>query len=446
MEFGRHISKGIWGLADKTLPVVYGIGFVWLVIRVLPEEEFGNFILTQEIFLIISGLATAFALQPLLKFCSEENPSLAGTVSAALILNFGFIVFASFVVLACSAPAGQLLHSQALTTLMMLVPAMLGASFFRTFALTLLQARFLVAQVFWTDAVHFLGAPALIWAASHAHIFSSAMDLVIINLISLTASSLAGLWFARQMLRVRIHPSRGDLVRVWDYGKYSLGGVVSSLFATKADSFILSAFTGPGQVGVYNSAKVFVRIFEMASQVVQMFILPAASKLSSLGEDASLKAVTEKAILFLTLGLVPVSILLLAFPELLVDILYGGRYQDAVPILRWFSLLTLAVPLAAVGSNVLMGLGYARLSFILGLQILAVSIAAFLVCIPPWGALGAGIGYVVGGFITALLTARLVDRYIPLRFSAILRRTRDVDTFLRKHLRQTFNDLRAPKS
>ena len=446
MEFGKHISKGIWGLADKTLPVVYGIGFVWLVIRVLPEDEFGNFVLTQEVFLIISGLATAFALQPLLKFCSEENPNLVGTVSASLILNIGFIILASVVVLVCSAPAGQLLHSQALTTLLMLVPAMLGASFFRTFALTLLQARFLVAQVFWTDAVHFLGAPALIWAASHAHIFSSAIDLVYINLISLTASSLAGLWFPRRMLRVTIHPLREDLTRVWDYGKYSLGGIVSSLFATKADSFILSGFTGPGQVGVYNSAKVFVRIFEMVSQVVQMFILPAASKLSSQGEDASLKALTEKGILFLTLGLIPVSVLFLAFPELLVEILYGGRYQDAVPILRWFSLLTLVVPLAAVGSNVLMGLGYARLSFMLGLQILVVSIAAFLICIPPWGALGAGIGYVAAGIMTAVLTARLVDRHIPLTFSAILGRTRDVDTFLRKLVRQTYNDLRTPKS
>ena len=110
MEFGKYLAKGTWGLADKALPVVYGIGYVWLVIRVLPEEEFGNFVLVQEIFLVISGLATAFALQPLLKFSSEENARLEGIVSASLALNVLFVAVASLVVVACSAQAGPALE------------------------------------------------------------------------------------------------------------------------------------------------------------------------------------------------------------------------------------------------------------------------------------------------------------------------------------------------
>ena len=115
MEFGKYLAKGIWGLADKALPVVYGVGYVWLVIRVLPEEEFGNFVLVQEVFLVISGLATAFALQPLLKFSSEENARLGGIVSAALVLNAFFIAAASLVVAGCSAPAGKIFNSPSLT-------------------------------------------------------------------------------------------------------------------------------------------------------------------------------------------------------------------------------------------------------------------------------------------------------------------------------------------
>ena len=61
MEFGKHIGKGLWGIADKALPVVYGISYIVLVIRVLPEEEFGNFVLIQEVFLIITGFAMAFS-------------------------------------------------------------------------------------------------------------------------------------------------------------------------------------------------------------------------------------------------------------------------------------------------------------------------------------------------------------------------------------------------
>jgi O-antigen/teichoic acid export membrane protein len=431
MEFGKYLAKGIWGLADKALPVVYGVGYVWLVIRVLPEEEFGNFVLVQEVFLVISGLATAFALQPLLKFSSEENARLDGVVPASLILNALFVAVASLIVAGCSVPAGQLFNSPSLAPLLLYVPAMLAASFFRNFTLTLLQAQFRVQEVFWTDAVHFVGAPFLVWVMSRLHMFGSAMDLVLINLVSLSASSLAGLWCARRLMRMRLRPPREAVRQVWDYGKYSLGGVVSSLFSTKADSFILSAFTGPVQVAVYNSAKVFVRIFEMASQVVQMFVLPAASRLSSQGSFASLKAMTEKSLLFLTLGLLPVTLLFLAFPEILVRVIYAGKYSEAVPILRIFSLLTFVVPLAAVGSNVLMGLGEARLSFILGVQVLVASLAAFLICIPPWGANGAGAGYLAASVITSILTARLLVRHVPLTTGAVLRRTRDIRTFIR---------------
>jgi O-antigen/teichoic acid export membrane protein len=431
MEFGKHLAKGIWGLADKALPVVYGIGYVWLVIRVLPEEEFGNFVLVQEVFLVISGLATAFALQPLLKFSSEENARLEGIVPASLLLNAVFVAASSLVVAGCSVPAGRIFHSPSLTPLMLYVPALLGASFFRNFTLTLLQAQFRVQEVFWTDAVHFVGAPFLVWVVSRLHMFDSAMDLVLINLVSLSASSLAGLWFARKLMHVGIRPPMSAVRQMWDYGKYSLGGVVSSLFSTKADSFILAAFTGPVQVAVYNSAKVFVRVYEMAAQVVQMFVLPAASRLSSQRSFASLKAMTEKSILFLTLGLLPVTVLFLAFPEILVRVLYAGKYPEAGPILRIFSFLTFVVPLAAIGSNVLMGLGEARLSFILGVQVLIASLAAFLVCIPPWGAMGAGTGYLLAGVITSVLTVRLLVRHVPLTAAAVVSRTKDIRTFIR---------------
>ena len=39
MEFGKHIGKGLWAFADKALPAVYALGFIFLVVRVLPEKE-----------------------------------------------------------------------------------------------------------------------------------------------------------------------------------------------------------------------------------------------------------------------------------------------------------------------------------------------------------------------------------------------------------------------
>jgi O-antigen/teichoic acid export membrane protein len=432
MELGKHLTKGLWGVADKALPVAYGLGYVWLVIRVLPEEEFGNFVLVQEIFLVISGLAAAFALQPLMKFSSEDNADMKGIVSASLLLNAGFLAAASVLLIALSRPAGRLMNSPSLPPLLMYVPGLLAASFARNFTVTLLQAKFRTRQVFWMDAVHFLGAPFLVWVMSRLHEFDSAFDMVVINIISLSLSSVAGLWFTRGMTGLTLVPPPEAMRKVWDYGKYALGGIVSSLLSTRADSFILSGFTGPVQVAVYNSAKVFVRVYEMAAQVAQMFVLPAASRLSSQGDAPSLKALTEKAILFLMVALLPITAVFLILPDLLVAVLYGGRYAEGVPIMRIFSLLTFVVPLAAVGSSVIMGLGHVRASFILGVQTLAVSLTAFLVCVPLLGANGTALGTVIAAVLGAVLTARLLNRYVSVTPGNVFVRIRDIRAFVRR--------------
>ncbi len=90
----------------------------------------------------------------------------------------------------------------------------------------------------------------------------------------------------------------------------------------------------------------------------------------------------EKAILFFTVAMLPVFILFLAAPPLLIGILYQGKYLEAIPTLQVFSLLALIAPLLFIGTNVLMGLGEARLSFVLGAQMLGISLVCYLVLIP----------------------------------------------------------------
>jgi len=432
VELGKHLGKGLWGLADKALPVVYGVAYVVLVIRVLPEEEFGNFVLIQEIFLIATGLAMAFALQPLLKFAAEERSDQSAVLSSALLLHLAFILAASLLVVAVRWPASELLNSPQLSNLMLYLPVMFAASFMRNSTLVLLQSRFRIQEVFWVDAVHFLGAPMLIYGYSKLGKFDSALDLIVINILSLLASSLVGLWLCRAMLVLRSLPAREDVKKVWDYGKFTLGGLVSYMVYTKADSFILSAFSGPVQVAVYNSVKIYIRMYDMVSQVLQMFVLPATSKLVSKDDWTSLRAFVEKALNFSTVGMIPVFLLFLILASPLVQIVYQGRYLEAIPMLQIFAVLSFVVPANAVGSNALLGLGQARLGFYLGVQILVVSLVINVVMIPWLGAMGATLAYVLSTFVLVFITLRQLHRFVPLDLRAIVARTNDIKRFIQK--------------
>jgi lipopolysaccharide exporter len=434
MEFSKHLGKGLWGIADKALPAVYGVAYVLLVIRVLPEEEFGSFVLVQEIFLVLSNLAAAFALHPLLKFGSEASDDQRDLLGATLIFNLIFLLLSSILVMALRGSLALVLKAPAIEGLMIAVPAMLAANFIRNYTLILLQTRFELRRVFWIDAGHFLGAPLLIYAFSRLGRFNSASDLVEINVISLTFSSILGLWLGRHLLRAKLLPQRAELRRVWDYGKYSLGNIVGYLFYSRADSFFLSSFGGPAAVALYNSIKVFVRLFDTVPQVVQMFVLPAISKLHSLGDKARMTVLVEKAITFTTVVMSPVFFLLLLFSPQMIAIIYGGRYGEAAPLLQILSVGALLTPIIAVASNALMGLGEVRLNFILNFKTFLFLLVAYLILIPWLGPLGASLGFVAASLVQGWLFTSHLVRLVPITPTGVWSRLGDIKAFVRSRL------------
>lgn len=420
VRLSDHLGKGIWGAADKVLPVLYGLGYVAFVIRVLPEVELGNFALVQTIFLFITGLTNGFPLQPLLKFASEERDDKKELASTAFFLNLLLVVVFSALILAARKSTAIILNAPALEDLLLFLPAMLLASFFRNFSLVLLQTRYRIEQIFWMDAAHFIGAIVLVYVWSKLHLFDSAYDLVYINLISLGASSVVGITFSRTLFTLSWRTSTAHIKMFWEYGKFVLGGMFSYLFYSNADYFFLSAFSGPAQVGVYNAVKTFVRIFDTMAQVIQMFLLPGSSRLSSIGDRGSLKVMTEKAICFGTIALMPVFLLFVLFAHPLMSIISAGRFVEAAPLLQLFGLLSFITAANAVASSVLLGLGKAKEGFYLSIVLVISSILFYSVFVPRWGALGATIGYLASSILLTWLTVRKVREFVPFTFKEVL--------------------------
>lgn len=430
MQFGKHIDKGIWGIADKILPLIYGFGYVVFAIRSLPEVEFGNFVLLQEIFFVISGLSYAFALQPLLKYASEDKIDYRATISVSIILNIAFILVTSVIVIAFREPLCFILNSPGLSQLTLFLPALLLTGFVRSLSIILLQTKFLIKHIFWTDTVYFLGAPALIYVYLQQGLFTSAEDLVIINIVTMLASSIIGLYLSRSMISQTAMPNMVTLRKMWDYGKFSLGGSVCFFVYAKSDTFILSAFTGPVQVAVYNAVKVFARVYDVGSQVIQTFILPAVSRLSSQGHNDQLKAVIEKAIYFSTVAFLPFFVLFVTMSPYLIDLVYQGKYNDSVVILQVLSVLSFLVPGTAVAANALMGLGKAKMGFIIGLKVTIIAVISYLTLAYWFGLFGIVAGYIINSFVLFLLTMIGLNESIPIRVRNILKRDRDIINFV----------------
>jgi len=432
MEFGKHIGKGIWAFADKALPAVYGVGLIFLAIRVLPEQEYGAFVIIQTLFLLGNGFAFALAFQPLIKFLAEEKEA-GSHIFASTVLNVGFLIAFSAILLLFRAPIMTLFDPSeegVLTRLWNYIPLLFAASIPRSLSISILQARYSIARVFWIDAIYFLGTPALIAVGHVTGSFSTADDLLGYSVHALAASSAVSIVIVWSHLPSRIQVRTATFGEIWSFGKYVLGGTsIHNVFA-QMDVFFISSFAGVTAVAMYSAAKLFTRVFDMLAQVVQMFLVPLSSKHYANNDTEALKVIAEKSISFSTLFILPAILAFVLFPGTILNLFYGGKYDEATTILAVLGILGLIVPLNSVLSSYLIGMGKVKQGFFFGLVLLIFAAASFALLTRVYGPEGTAVGLVLSYGLFGMLLFWYIRRSVPISLSGIVVRSKDAYRFV----------------
>jgi O-antigen/teichoic acid export membrane protein len=388
MEFGRHIGKGMWGLAGRALPSVYGIGIIVFVIRTFPPVEFGVYTLLQTIFLLAMAMGQSFALQSLVKFGAETD-RISGPVCASAILYTLFSIPAALALFASGSFLGVLFNSGTSGDLMYYVSLMLLVSVPRNIASYLLQSKLELKKLFFLDALYSLGSLLLIGSLYAAGLLHSAEGLMRINLLTLALSSVFGTVILLKTYAVRFQFSQADLRNAWSYGKYSLGATISFTLYSQSDNLIISAFLGPVQLAIYNAAKVFTRAYDLMIQLINTLLVPVVSRSHSRNDTGALKILAEKSLLFFTLAALTYAVLLLVLGPALMGAIYGDKYPDSVPILYVLASAGIFIPGIAVGAAFCNGVAKMKPVFYFNLLTAAVGIPLMAYLTSAFGIMGA---------------------------------------------------------
>jgi lipopolysaccharide exporter len=437
MEFGKYIGKGLWGLAGRALPSVYGVGIILFVIRVFPPVEFGVYTLLQTILLLAIGTAQTFALQPLVKFGADaENASVPVTASAALYAMF--ILPASLLLLLFGNTLGALFRSDTAGALMWYVALMLVVSFPRNLASFLLQSKLDLRTLFFLDAIYSLGSLALIaWLVS-AGTLTTAEGVMQVNLLMFAASSLFGVYLLLKTHAIRPSWSREMLSRMWEYGRYSLGASISYTLYSQSDNLIISAMLGPVSLAVYNAAKVFARIYDLILQTITTLLVPVVSRAHGRNDAGALRVLAEKSLFFFTLPAAGVSALLILFGGPVMSIVYGGKYADAAPILTILACAGVFIPAIAVGASFCHGVAKMKPVFYLNLLTAAAGIGLIALLTWAFGIRGAAYAVLATFALVSPLWVGVLVREvgIPLRVRNVAGRYADLTEFIKQRFRR----------
>ena len=213
----------------------------------------------------------------------------------------------------------------------------------------------------------------------------------------------------------RFPPARPGKALLKSYVRFSLplAFIASfSLIVLNIDKVMVQLFWTAQDVGFYYGLQKVSNILGLFSAAVMALLMPTLSSLAAENDLAGIKRYTEKATRFISLVSLPLAGFILVFPRQVIDLLLGGQFIEAYPILIALVFVALISAFNRPFVAQLIGMGHPGSLAKFSLFYLALNIVLNLIFIPQqlygvpllgWGGLGAGIASVISLFSAAAL-------------------------------------------
>ncbi|HET6402411.1 MAG TPA: oligosaccharide flippase family protein [Candidatus Kapabacteria bacterium] len=362
MKFSEHIGKGAWAFASRGLPLLYAIALI-AVARVIPKEEFGVLAVFQTFFTMIFSFSDSFALQAIVKFGVEPEVVIEELVTMTTLLFLAFLGMALAILLLFPGIVSRLLNIPQLEPLMPYLAIFALFTTPRVVFSKVLQMRFRMKEIFFVDFANFGIASIILVIMMMLGKIQNAESVIRVTMVSGLLSSLVAIVLVRPFLRYRPKYSRAMLARISEFVRYQAAAGLVSSAQQNFDILIVSGFMGAVGVGVYNGAKMLFRGFYIIRDTMILFVFPATSKYHSRGEIGTLRIILEKSVSFLTLGLIPLGIVLAIGAPFIFHILYGVKYDASIPVFRVLLISILFFPMQTVFNAAMAGMGKIKEEF-----------------------------------------------------------------------------------
>ena len=203
------------------------------------------------------------------------------------------------------------------------------------------------------------------------------------------------------------------------FGVGSLGSGLGATLLQQGDTLLAGRLMDASGVAAYNAAKMLFRAFNALAQAVNQVLMPLVSRLEAAGRQDDLRVLYEKSVCFLSLGLWPLCLLLVAVANPLLDALFAGRYADSVLPLQILVASALTLPLATIGSSYLVGLGHLRSLTWMTWAGVAIALALAAAWIPSAGPSGAAAATLVAAVFGLVVRTAALQRRLGFRLAGI---------------------------
>jgi lipopolysaccharide exporter len=326
------------GLQKLSVPISGLLITMILAHKALTKQEMGVWALFMSITAIIELIRQGLVKTSLVRFINHSAPEEQKYVlSAALLLNIIITLLSAAVLFIFTPFLAQWLVAPQLKNMLYLLQigmvVMIPFSHFEW----LMYGKTQFKGLFWT---YFFRQGFTLLFVVLIYFFSNKLSLNVLVIIyngCLLIGTLVAYKYIRPLVTGTFVVSKIWVLKMLHFGKYVFGSNLSTLVFRSADQIMLSPLLGTTIFNAsQNVAMRFVNLSDLPSQTLGDILFPKSARIEN-NNKGMLKYYYEKTVGASLCFVLPLVIFVLAFPKIIILVLAGSQYYDAVPYLQLIS-------------------------------------------------------------------------------------------------------------
>jgi len=219
--------------------------------------------------------------------------------------------------------------------------------------------------------------------------------------------------------RAKIRLSRDLTKKLFFFGLPVFFGGMASTVLGYTDTFLLTLFRSLEEVGFYQVALPTSQLLLFFVSSVGVILFPTVSELWARDKKNILGNGISLLMKFSFVLMIPLALLMIAFPEIVIRLFFGETFLPAVIALQILSIGAIFFTLVAISSMTLMGIGKPIINTKIMFLVAFFNLIANILLIPMLGIVGAAITTTISYLIGSFLLLHFLKKNIKIRIPHI---------------------------
>ncbi len=338
-------NNNFLSLANNGLVAVFGFLSFFMLVRMLPQEIFGEWVLFISMSNFIDMLRFGITRTAITRFLSSANETEAKNLMGSnnlinLISTIGISVLTILIYLIFTDG----IRNSGFAMFFIWYPVYSFLTLPFNNAQAVLQAKMKFDSMLWLRLIN-VGS-FMVFISLNFFFKFDIQGILFAYMATNFISSVIASMLNWDGIRYLFHATRAASKTILDFGKYTTGTLIGSNLLRSADTFIigLSPFLGTTGVALYSIPLKLTEIIEIPLRSFAATAFPAMSKASIDNDNEKVKQLFYQNAGGTTFLLIPVMLFCFIFAEQIVYIIGGSDYIITANIFRLFCIYGLFLP------------------------------------------------------------------------------------------------------